>query len=277
MPSPSAQIGAATVTVLTVGTLRIDLGGWLRVPEALWEPEHQTLFTQPMLVPMQCVLIASPASSVLVDACHPEAIGASTYAPPGYQPPPGLLDQLAALGVAPEAIDHVVITHAHFDHYSGIVAERDGADAPCFPHARHYLGRADWDDALEELSDAASLEVRALGTVQRAGLLELVDARRELPGDVSIIPAPGETAGHLIVRVASQGQALYCLGDMYHDPVEFAHPDWTVYWADRAASLRGREALHAAALAENALLVATHIPGFGRLRPAGDGVRWVGQ
>ncbi len=89
-----------------------------------------------------------------------------------------------------------------------------------------------------------------------------------------ILPAPGETPGHQIVRVRSAGRTLYCLGDLYHHPVEVEQPTWAAHWNDRAAALASRQALVAAALAEDALLVATHIPGVGRLTKTDDGVQW---
>src|SRR5262249_43968367 len=160
----------------------------------------------------------------------------SSFAPPDYQPPPDLGAQLARIGARPEAIDHVVITHSHFDHYSGIIQVSGGQDMPHFPRACHYLGRADWDRAQAALQDPASLEGRTLALVQQHGLIALVEQRHDLGDGVEIIAAPGETPGHQIVRIHSEGQTLYCLGDLYHHPVEVDHPDWMVHWADAAAN-----------------------------------------
>jgi hypothetical protein len=67
---------------------------------------------------------------------------------------------------------------------------------------------------------------------------------------------------------------MYCLGDLYHHVIEVDHPSWSVPWADRTAIAASRRALTDAALAENALLIATHIPGVGRLLPTASGVTW---
>jgi glyoxylase-like metal-dependent hydrolase (beta-lactamase superfamily II) len=268
------QLGAATISVLNLGTLQVDLAAWLRVEESAWPPQYAADFRHPILVPIQCVHIALPGLSILVDACDTDFVAQTSYAPPMYQPPPSLIVQLAEIGAHPEAIDHVIITHGHFDHYSGIVHTNGGHDAPRFPRARHYLGHADWDDLQEDLQEPSSLESRTLSVVQTHGLLELVDQRRDLGNGVQIVPAAGETAGHQIVRVHSQGQTLYCLGDLYHHPVEVEHPDWMVHWADAAANLRSRQALVEAAIAEQAFLVATHIPAIGRLRQTTFATIW---
>src|SRR5207248_871050 len=201
----------------------------------------------------------------------------SPYAPPHYQPPPGLIDQLLEQNIRPEGITHLVITHAHFDHYAGVTTRRDGQAVPCFPHARCYLGKADWNnpETQEALQNPDSEDSRTFGVLQQLGLLELVDGDRELVPGVQIIAAPGESDGHQIVRIHSGGQTLYCLGDLYHHPVEVEQPSWMAQWANTDANLASRHSLTEAALAENALLIATHIPTIGRLARSETGVTWV--
>jgi glyoxylase-like metal-dependent hydrolase (beta-lactamase superfamily II) len=103
----------------------------------------------------------------------------------------------------------------------------------------------------------------------------LVEGNCDLLPAVQILAMPGETAGHQIVRVHSEGQTLYCLGDLYRHPLEVEHPTWMVRWANRAANLASRSTLMKAALAENALLIAAHIPTIGRLERTASSVRWL--
>jgi glyoxylase-like metal-dependent hydrolase (beta-lactamase superfamily II) len=196
--------------------------------------------------------------------------------PPNYSPPPGLIAQLLERDISPQDITHVIITHLHFDHYSGVTTERDGQYVPAFPNARYFTGRADWEDheTQEALKDPASLESRTIGVLHSAGLLELVEGDYDLLAAIRILAAPGESPGHQIVRVHSEGQALYCLGDLYHDLVEIEHPTWMARWADGEATLASRRKLVDIALAEDALLVPAHMSP-GRLQRTADGVRWV--
>ena len=106
------------------------------------------------------------------------------------------------------------------------------------------------------------------------GLLELVDGNLDLTPEVRILAAPGESPGHQIVRVHSQGQTLYCLGDLFHHPVEVEQPAWMVKWADAYTNLTSRQWLIQAALQENALLVAAHMP-VGRVEGTLANPRWV--
>jgi len=271
----SVSVGEARVTVFDTGSLQADLVDWLRLLPPDWPPHYRDSFERPFAVPIQCVHIQLGASSILVDAPKYDQ-------PPlrlmvaGYQPPADLVSQLWSSGIPPGAVEHVVITHLHFDHYGAVAVQEGKRYAPAFANARYYVGRADWErpQTRRALRRRNSEDSRTLGVLETHKVVAPVDGPLPLTAAVTILPAPGETPGHLIVRVHSAGESLYCLGDLFHHPVEVERPEWGPRWADKPVLLASRRALIDAALAENARLIATHIPGTGRLAPAGDGVRW---
>jgi glyoxylase-like metal-dependent hydrolase (beta-lactamase superfamily II) len=269
----------ARVTVLNAGDLVLRLRDELSVPEEEWRPAYADVFDRPQLFPSQSVLVRARESIIVVDVGDYVATVPpdSPYLPQDYTPPPGIAAQLASLGVAPEDVSHVVITHAHWDHFAGTTMSHAGQHVPTFPNARYYLGRADWEhpETQEGLRDPNALEGRTLGVLDRAGLLELVAGDRDLGGGLTLVAAPGETPGHQMLRVQSGDAVLYCVGDLFHHAVEVEHPAWMVSWADAETMLATRRQAIAEALAERALLVAAHIRGVGRLETAGDGVRWA--
>jgi glyoxylase-like metal-dependent hydrolase (beta-lactamase superfamily II) len=124
------------------------------------------------------------------------------------------------------------------------------------------------------LENPNALPRYTFAVLHREGLLESVSGNVNLTPDIQIVAAPGETPGHQIVRVASEGQTFYVLGDLYHHPIEVEHPEVMSYWADKDANRNSRQRLVEAALAENALLSAAHIPTIGRLKRTTTGVMW---
>lgn len=275
-------LGEATITIINTGSVVMRLSDFLTISHDEWQPDDEATLMRPQPFPCQCVHIALPdGASVLVDAndyalsTPPDA----PYAPPEYHVPPKLVTFLQQQHIQPEQITHLLLTHAHGDHYLGVTTERDGTYLPSFPNARCYLGQADWKDLQmqEALQDSDSVESRTLGVLQRAGQLELVEGDRELTSRIRLIAAPGETNGHQLVQIASEGQTLYCVGDLYHHPLEVEHPAWIPPWANGQAFLHSREAFAETALRENALLVAAHIPGVGRLERSPGGTKWVVQ
>jgi glyoxylase-like metal-dependent hydrolase (beta-lactamase superfamily II) len=271
-------LGSAQVTLLNAGDMRVRLADEYAVPEEVWRQGYADLFDQPTILPSLSVYVELHGMRVLVDANDYRATvtPASSYTLADYTPPPPLPDQLASLGAQPEEIDHVVITHAHWDHYAGMTAPADNGYAPTFTNARHYLGAADWRDAevQQALQEETSLEARTLGVLWKQGILHLVETPEQLADGIDILPAPGETPGHQVVRVQSAGETLYIIGDLLHHAIELQHPDWMVTWADAETMRETRRWLLDDALARNARLIAAHIATVGRVERDGDGLRW---
>lgn len=272
------RVGEARVSIINAGDMTLRLADEFAVSEEQWRPQYADLFDRPILCPSLSVLIQHAGATTLVDANDYRATvtADSEYYVPNYTPPPSIPDQLASLGVKPEDVDHLVITHAHWDHFAGMTQPRDGGYAPTFPHARAYLGAADWDyeEVRNGLADPSSVETRTLGLMRERGLLELLPGPRAIAPGVDALPSAGETPGHQIVRVRSGSETLYILGDLFHNEVEVEHPDWMVTWATPELMRASRRRLIDDALAENALLTAAHIASIGRLEQTATGMRW---
>lgn len=269
-------VGDAAVTVFAVGRFYAPAEALMVVPAIERTAALATALSRPQVWPCWGVHIAWGALSILVDPGEYDPPPGDPWALPTPTAPPDLGEQLAAAGISPEAVTHVVITHAHEDHFAGAVGRYEGEWRPRFPAARHYLGRADWEDVelQQALADPDTAAGRVLARLWQWGLLEAVDGIHLLADGLTLLPAPGESPGHCILRLHTGGQTLYCLGDLYHHPLEVEHPTWVAPWADAAAALDSRQRLAAAALAEDALLIASHIPTAGRLARTPTGVTW---
>ena len=257
------SVGAASLTVLNIGDLKFSLKDTIAVPESTWRPRYGDLFDRKLKFPSQSVLITVGETNILVDVGEywKFAVAGSEYVDEGYAPPPGLTGQLAGMKLAAEQIGHVVITHAHYDHFAGVTTNRGGVAVPTFPRARHYLGRADWEwqELQSALADESSNESATLGVLRQRGALELVSGETEIAPGITIVPSPGESPGHQILRVRSQGHTAYCVGDLFHHAVEVENPEWMAPWCDPGTNLLSRQKLIEEALRENALLIPTHV------------------
>ena len=272
------RIGTATVTVMSEGSMpwapRFQISDEERrraLPEADSEGR--------IVLGLNCVHLRVGAASILVDpGCDDPAsawqqrFGARF---PGLRRSAGLTAGLARLGVASDAVTHVAITHAHGDHFGGVAVEHGGGLTARFPHARHLIGRGDWEGnpARGEPESDASLR---LGLIDRLGLLSTVDAEQDIAPGVTLVPAPGETPGHLVVRVVSGDDCFYYLGDLIHHPCEVEHVAWAPPGRALADLRVARERLFADAARRRATLVFTHapFPPWGRVVRADGGYRW---
>lgn len=116
-----------------------------------------------------------------------------------------IVTQLARIGLKPEAINFVGISHYHYDH-TGQLSD--------FPGATLLEGKADW----EVVKKWPAAEPRYRHWLTGGGKVEPVEGDKDVFGDgkVIMLDMPGHTEGHhaLLVRLAS-GPVLLS-GDQFH-------------------------------------------------------------
>lgn len=173
---------------------------------------------------VHCYLVRTPSTIMLVDAgVGPfSTIAAQWIGEAGHLP-----DELGEVGVTPEEIRTVVITHLHLDHIGWVVSGTGTDLAPAFPNAAYLINRTEWESFRElgDEEDIAAFEEQAV-PLQSTGVLELVEDERELAEGLSLVPAPGHTPGHQCLRIDAGGRTALISGDLTNHPVQVTEPNW---------------------------------------------------
>ena len=209
-------------------------------------------------------LIVSQGRTILVDS----GIGGRPVEMLPLKAPPALPEVMREAGVPPDQVDVVAFTHLHFDHTGWNTTDVDGKSQPLFPNARHIVQQAEWDfwTGSDELKQGANYD-NVLAPVLDAGLIDFVEGEGALTGEVTTIPTPGHTPGHVSFAVNSGGESAYVLGDAAHHMVQLTETDWCPSAdVDPATSTASRRALFDRIERENALIASGHFkfPGVGR-------------
>ena len=183
------------------------------------------------------------------------------------------LDDMCAAGYPPESIDLVLCTHLHVDHVGWNTRLVDGRWVPTFANARYLFGATEYAHWAAHRDDPAHPPAHFDDSVQPivdAGLAELIGADHRIAEEISLIPTPGHSPGHMSVLIASQGEKLLLAGDAAHHPVQFAHPDWSsTADHDAAQATRNRRALLARFTDTPTQVIGGHFAG-GRIVTDGD-------
>jgi hypothetical protein len=66
--SRTISLGAATIIIINVGNMILNLSEVINVPESEWRPRYSSAFEKPLPFPSQSIHIALPDASILVDA-----------------------------------------------------------------------------------------------------------------------------------------------------------------------------------------------------------------
>jgi glyoxylase-like metal-dependent hydrolase (beta-lactamase superfamily II) len=158
-----------------------------------------------------CYLIRHGDRHMLWDTGLSDALIANPYDSPGQtiRLKRSLVDQLGQIGVRPEQIELIGISHWHFDHVG---------QAGRFPQARLMIGKED-SEFLKGTPSPDEDSSKALAHwLTGKGKIDPVSGDRDVFGDgrVTMLDLPGHTPGHyaLLVRLAS-GPVLLS-GDQYH-------------------------------------------------------------
>ena len=256
-------------------TQRLDGGAMFgNCPRPVWEkwapPDERnriTLACRALLV-REDASAGKPARNVLLEA------GIGAFFDPKMRERFGvqedrhvLIESLAKVGLAPEDIDVIVLSHLHFDHAGGLLTAWKEGEAPklAFPKAAYVVSESSWQRANNpHARDRASFIPELQGLLEATGRLEVVKAgeKSKTLGDAySFTISEGHTPGLMLTRVEgwSEGPVTF-LGDLVpgvpwvHLPITMGYDRYPELLIDEKKALLDR------IVGENGWAFFTHEP-----------------
>ncbi len=139
------------------------------------------------------------------------------------------LQAMTEAGFPPESIDTVLCTHLHVDHVGWNTRRVDGQWVPTFSNARYLFGRTEYQHwrAHSDTPDKAAVFNDSVQPIIDAGRCELVASDARLTDEITLIPTPGHSPGHMSIHIASDGEEALLTGDVAHHPCQMAHLAWS--------------------------------------------------
>src|SRR6201988_3641671 len=271
------KLGTIEITVVSDGTVSFPA-------ETLWGDRAEdarglltSTFQPPSPVGLQIntTLVNTGDKLMLIDAgCGVDKFQKNTTG--------RLLGNLASAGYAPDDIDMILLTHAHFDHLWGI---SDGKNASLlFPSTEFVASEAElafWSDP--ELPSKVPAKQQPVITQTNLKLasprLRQIKAGAEVAPGVTTLDTAGHTPGHMSVHISSGREEMLLTGDVVADPeIGFLHPEWAFgFDLDVPLATKARMAFLDRAAADKTLVGSYHLPfpGFGHVVREGSGYRWL--
>lgn len=128
-----------------------------------------------------------------------------------------LIDGLAGIGLTPDDIDYVLLTHLHTDHCGGAVTrDKEGRLIPRFPNARYYISKTEWDHAMNPDERTAAVYIpKRLSTLEDHGAIEWVTEDGVLFDGIKAVFTGGHTEGHYGLEITSDNTSVFYYADIF--------------------------------------------------------------
>ena len=225
MADNQITVGNVEITSLSDGRLEFDLCNFFpAIPEENWQPYESHLTAERKVsFNLAAFLIRSDGHNILVDTGLGPKPADAPETPWGE-----LMNDFQAHGIKPEDIDMVVMTHLHRDHVGWNLRSENGKYEPTFPNARYWMSRTDWDAChnREILEARFPNSPECVWPLEELGIMELMDGEYSLTSELTTLPTPGHTPGHMSIIISSQGESAVVLGDVLHNSVQAHETDW---------------------------------------------------
>jgi glyoxylase-like metal-dependent hydrolase (beta-lactamase superfamily II) len=277
----SVNVGGAKITAISDGTIPLDANKLLQGKDtvAINKLLDKSFVSKDVETSINVYLIEIDGHRILVDT------GAGDLFGEGFGG--RLFENLKAVGVAPEQITDVLITHVHVDHTGGLTL----GGKRMFPNALVYVGKPDVDFFLSAEQAAKSTyrpaalphafeeAVTSVKPYLDSGQLRPFDRETEIVPGLNGTIHPGHTPGSAYYTLTRNGQTIKFIGDTVHvEAVQFPAPEVTIVFDVNAKEAAANRAKVFAELARTRVLVAApHLryPGIGHIRAEGKGYSWV--
>lgn len=267
------KLGRFELHAVSDGFFRLDGGAMFGiVPKVVWEKVTRVDEQNRIYLSLTTLLVRTGSANVLVDT----GIGSkhdpkfvSNYAVDRFTT---VADGLRKLGLGVEDIDHVVLSHLHFDHAGGATVRKNGELVPQFPRAKYVIQRGMWEEAQDpNPRTKGSYLPDDFLPLEKHGAVRFVDGDAEVVPGVRVSVSGGHVKHHQIVYVESEGRTAVYWADLL-PTTNHVKPAWVMgydLYPHEVASLKVK--LLERAVREEWVNVFEHDPrtAMGRIRSEG--------
>ena len=257
------KIGNYQLTSTDTGRFALDGGAMFGVvPKVLWSRTNPSDDINRINMALRSMLIKDNKHNILVDCGLPfntddkfnkiYAVDHSEYS---------LQKSLSDLGLAPEDITDVIVTHLHFDH-AGALSKLEGSNrVPMFPNATIHIQKEHWKHALNPTErDQASFIIDTYRFLEDSPNLNLIDGPGELFPGIHLEVINGHTPFQQMVRISDGVDTVLYTADLIPTASHIPLPYIMGYDLNPLKTLQEKKAVLPRAVEEGWTLVFEHDP-----------------
>ena len=221
------QIGDWQIDYIVSGRFRLDGGAMFGVvPKQMWQKVCPADDENRIQMAMRPLVIRGHGKTILVDTGAGFGYGERLTKIYAFDSNVPMDEGLKPLGLAPDDITDVLVTHLHFDHAGGAATPDGDGWRLTFPNATHHIQRAHWEHALNpNPRDRASFFKERIEIIEREGALALYKGEWSFGPGLDLYTFHGHTPAQQLPKLTGDGKTLFYCGDLlpttYHLPTPY--------------------------------------------------------
>lgn len=226
------QFHDMSLTWLKGGTTYMDGGAMFGVvPKPLWEKKYPVNEKNQIELPSDPLFIQYKGHNILLES----GLGYGKFTDKqlrnyGISDQSQVEDNLVQLGVLPEEIDYIIMTHLHFDHACGLTKWVDDKLVSSFPNAKILVSEVEWNEMKNP-------NIRSRNTYWKEnwepieGQVVTYSDSLEVVEGIEMIHTGGHSDGHSIVLFKQNGETIIHMADLMPTHAH-QNPLWVLAYDD---------------------------------------------
>ncbi|MFC5712834.1 MBL fold metallo-hydrolase [Thalassorhabdus alkalitolerans] len=208
-------IGDYTLTWLQGGVTHLDGGAMFGVvPKPLWSKLYPANENNQIELRSDPILVQGKGKNFLIEA----GLGNDRFSKKQLRnyaitEESFIIEGLDTMGLSPDDIDGVLMTHMHFDHCAGLVHKEEEKDVPFFKNAVIYTSEIEWEETRNP-------NIRSKNTYWEQNWkpiehqVQTFKQQTEVLPGITMIHTGGHSAGHSIVTIEQGEDMLIHMADI---------------------------------------------------------------
>ncbi|WP_349727813.1 YtnP family quorum-quenching lactonase [Peribacillus frigoritolerans] len=209
------QIGEIKLTWLNGGVTHLDGGAMFGVvPKPLWAKKYPVNENNQIELRTDPILVQANGLNMLIDS----GIGNGKLNDKqkrnfGVTEESNLVEDLGRLGIQPNDIDYILMTHLHFDHACGLTKREGETWVPVFERAEIITTQTEWVE-MKNPNIRSKSTYWAENWEAVSSLVRPFEGEQEITDGIKMIHTGGHSDGHAIIIIEDGGDRLIHMADI---------------------------------------------------------------
>ncbi|WP_144510892.1 MBL fold metallo-hydrolase [Bacillus sp. FJAT-22090] len=226
------QFHDMSITWLKGGTTHMDGGAMFGVvPKPLWEKKYPVNEKNQIELPSDPLFIQYKGHHILLES----GLGFGKFTDKqlrnyGISDQSEVEDNLVQVGVLPEEIDIIIMTHLHFDHACGLTKWKGDKLVSSFPNAKIYVSEVEWNEMKDPNIRSKNTYWKENWEPIESQVVTFTNSIEVVDG-IEMVHTGGHSDGHSIVLLRQSGETIIHMADLMPTHAH-QNPLWVLAYDD---------------------------------------------